>query len=109
MVRLANELGVIVDVAHASKRTVLDVASISKKPVIASHANAAALKGGHKRNLDDEEIEAIVRTGGVIGVTAIRETLPSPTIQGMVDNLKYIGGRALGGGVTLRWAQICSA
>ncbi|WP_188597184.1 membrane dipeptidase [Thermocladium modestius] len=90
LVRLANELGVIVDVAHASKRTVLDVASISKKPVIASHANAAALKG-HKRNLDDEEIEAIVRTGGVIGVTAIRETLPSPTIQGMVDNLKYIG------------------
>ncbi len=90
LVKLANELGIILDVAHASKRTVLDVASASKKPVIASHANAAALKG-HRRNLDDEEIEAIVRTGGVIGVTAIRETLPSPTIQGIVDNLKYIG------------------
>jgi len=69
---------------------VLDVASASRKPIIASHANASALKH-HRRNLDDEEIEAIIKTGGVIGVTAIRDTLPSPTMQGIVDNLKYIG------------------
>jgi len=90
LVKLANELGIIIDVAHASKQTVLDVASTSRKPIIASHANASALKH-HRRNLDDEEIEAIIKTGGVIGVTAIRDTLPSPTMQGIVDNLKYIG------------------
>ena len=90
LVKLADELGIIIDVAHASKQTVLDAASISRKPIIASHANASALKH-HKRNLDDEEIEAIIKTNGVIGVTAIRDTLPSPTMQGIMDNLKYIG------------------
>lgn len=90
LVRLANKLGVILDLAHAGKRTVLDVCSISKKPVIASHANSRRLKDSN-RNLDDEEIEAIVKTRGVIGITAITSTLPTKDIQGIISNIKYIG------------------
>ncbi|MEM3230300.1 MAG: membrane dipeptidase, partial [Metallosphaera sp.] len=79
-----------VDLAHAGKRTVMDVASITRKPVIVSHGNVMKLKT-HRRNLDDEEIEAVVRTKGVIGVTAIVSTLREPTLQGLVENLRYIG------------------
>lgn len=90
VVKLANSLGIIIDLAHAGKRTVLDVTTISKKPVIVSHANVSKLKP-HKRNLDDEEIEAIVKTKGVIGITAIVSTLHKPSIEGLVENIKYIG------------------
>ncbi|MEM0016514.1 MAG: membrane dipeptidase [Saccharolobus sp.] len=90
LVRLANELGIIIDLAHAGKRTVLDVAEITKKPVIVSHGNVRKLKD-HKRNLDDEEIEAIVKTKGVIGVTAIVSTLKEASINGIIENIRYIG------------------
>ncbi|BAB66092.1 dipeptidase [Sulfurisphaera tokodaii] len=90
VVKLANELGILIDLAHAGKRTVVDVASISKKPVIVSHTNVKKLKD-HNRNLDDEEIELVVKTRGVIGITAIPYTLKEPTIQGMVESIKYIG------------------
>ncbi|AOL17570.1 peptidase [Sulfolobus sp. A20] len=90
LVKLANSLGIIIDLAHASKKTVLDVASITKKPVIVSHANVKRLKD-HKRNLDDEEIEAVVKTGGVIGITAIVSTLREANINSIVENVKYIG------------------
>ncbi|AWR98009.1 peptidase [Acidianus sulfidivorans JP7] len=90
LVKLANALGIIIDVAHAGKRTVIDTSLVSKKPIIASHANSMKLKN-HKRNLDDEEIEAIVKTHGVIGVTAIVSTLRESTINSIVENIKYIG------------------
>ncbi|MFP3203507.1 MAG: membrane dipeptidase [Sulfolobus sp.] len=63
---------------------------MSRKPVIASHANVKRLKD-HKRNLDDEEIEAIVRTNGVIGITAIVFTLREGNLNSVIDNIKYIG------------------
>ncbi|ABW02487.1 dipeptidase [Caldivirga maquilingensis] len=90
LVKLANDLGMLIDLAHASKQTVLDTASVSRKPIIVSHANVRKLKDS-RRNLDDEMIEAVVKTGGVIGVTAIPSLLPKPSIEGVVDNIKYIG------------------
>ena len=90
LVKLANDLGMLIDLAHASRQTVLDAASISRKPIIVSHANVRRLKDS-RRNLDDEMIEAVVKTGGVIGVTAIPSLLPKPSIEGVVDNIMYIG------------------
>jgi membrane dipeptidase len=90
LVKLANKLGIIIDLAHAGKRTVLDVCSVTSKPVIISHGNAKRLKD-HERNYDDEELECIVKTGGVIGITAITSTLPEKTLKGIIENIKYIG------------------
>ena len=66
-----NRLGMIVDVSHSSRRTSLEATALSTQPVFANHANAEAL-APVSRNKDDEELLAIARTGGVIGVTAIR-------------------------------------
>jgi len=90
LVKLANSLGIIIDLAHASKNTLLEAASITKKPIIVSHANVRKLKE-HRRNLDDEEIETVIKTQGIIGVTAIVETLSEAKIENIVENIRYIG------------------
>jgi membrane dipeptidase len=91
LVDLCNRLGIIIDVAHASKRTIIDVCNSAKKPVICSHGNASAVMK-HLRNLDDEEIEAICRTGGVIGLTAIPQTLSNdPNLEDFRRHAEYIG------------------
>ncbi|MGC8561915.1 MAG: dipeptidase [Thermoplasmata archaeon] len=91
LVKVANEQNVIVDMAHASRGTILDACSVSKKPVISSHGNVKSIYN-HARNLDDDSIEAIVKTGGVIGITAIRTTLSKdPSINDMVKHMEYVG------------------
>jgi membrane dipeptidase len=70
LVRRAHALGVAVDVSHASDRAVSDVLALSRETagvVVATHSNARAL-AEHPRNLSDEQLRGIARTGGVIGL-----------------------------------------
>lgn len=67
LVKLAAELGVLVDVSHAADTTAQDVLRQSPLPVIASHSNARAVHD-HPRNLSDDLIRAVARSGGVVGV-----------------------------------------
>lgn len=69
-----NAIGMIVDCSHCNRRTTLDAAELSTEPILANHANADALTPT-LRNKDDEELLAIARRGGVIGVTTIRGML----------------------------------
>lgn len=66
-VALMNELGVVVDLSHATPATFWDVARITKAPVFASHANAMAIHE-HPRNLDDDQLRAIAASGGAVGL-----------------------------------------
>lgn len=90
LVKLADELGFIIDLAHASKQTVIDTASIVKRPIIVSHTAVRRFKDT-PRNIDDEAIEAVVKTDGVIGVAAIPSLLPRPSLEGMLEVIRYIG------------------
>ena len=67
-VRAAQDVGVAVDLSHASERTFWDVLEIAEKPVIASHSNAAALSSEFPRNLTDEQFTALVKCGGGAGL-----------------------------------------
>lgn len=64
-----NRLGMMVDVAHGSKATVLEAAALSKAPIISSH-HAVKHFVDIPRNLDDEEMIAIKATGGVVQIIA---------------------------------------
>jgi membrane dipeptidase len=64
-----NRLGIMVDVAHASKESMMQTAALSKAPIIASHSAIRALCDV-SRNMDDEQLLALKKTGGVIHVFA---------------------------------------
>ena len=64
-----NRCGIMVDVSHAAKSTMLQSAELSRAPVIASHSSVRALCDV-SRNLDDEQLVAIKQSGGVIQIVA---------------------------------------
>lgn len=65
VVKRMNELGMMIDVSHASDSAFYDVLRLSSKPVIASHSCARALCD-HPRNLTDDMLKALAENGGVI-------------------------------------------
>jgi len=90
LVRLANELGVIIDLAHASRNTMIDTLKISRKPVVISHANVRGVHD-HVRNVDDEILELLHSNHGVIGITMITSTIgPRPNIDSLVRHVLYV-------------------
>ena len=62
-----NELGVIVDLSHVGETAFYEAIKVSVKPVIASHSSAYVFNA-HQRNLKDDQIRAIAKTGGVVFV-----------------------------------------
>src|SRR5579872_777096 len=67
VVREMNRLGMMVDVSHVADKTFWDVIATSKAPVIASHSSARALTAA-PRNMTDEMLQAVAKTGGVVQV-----------------------------------------
>ncbi len=64
-----NKWGIMVDLSHPSKAANLQAIALSKAPVIASHSAARAL-ADHSRNMDDEQLLALKKNGGVIQAVA---------------------------------------
>lgn len=62
-----NDLGIMIDISHASEKTIADALEYSRTPIIASHSSARALCD-HPRNLTDDQLRQIAAKGGVIQV-----------------------------------------
>ncbi len=75
-----NRVGIMVDISHPSKEANLQAIALSKAPVIASHSGARAMFN-HSRNLDDEQLLALKKNGGVVQAVAfanyVKVTPPS--------------------------------
>ncbi len=67
VIREMNRLGMMVDVSHVSDKTFWDIIETSTKPVIATHSGCRAI-ANVPRNLTDEMIRAIGKSGGVVNV-----------------------------------------
>lgn len=67
VVREMQRLGVLVDLAHVSEKTMLDTLKIAGAPVIVSHSNARAVNH-HPRNVPDAALDAIKVNGGIVMV-----------------------------------------
>lgn len=67
VVHKLNELGVLVDLSHVGVRTFFDAIAESKKPILVSHSCVYALNPV-PRNLNDEQIKAVGKNGGVISI-----------------------------------------
>lgn len=86
LVREANRLGVIIDVSHAAATTFRDIVRVSAAPVIASHSNARALCD-HPRNLTDDQIRSIAKTGGMIGINFHSSFLRPDGQRAVIDDI----------------------
>lgn len=69
-----NRLGMMVDLSHPSKGANLEALRLTKAPVIASHSSARAL-ADHSRNMDDEQLLALKKNGGVIQIVGFASYL----------------------------------
>ncbi|HUR28578.1 MAG TPA: membrane dipeptidase, partial [Planctomycetota bacterium] len=67
VVRHMNQLGMVVDLSHAGARSFYDALETSSMPVIASHSGCKAVCD-HQRNLDDDQLRALARHDGVVGI-----------------------------------------
>ena len=65
-----NYYGIMVDISHPSKEAIRQTIAHSKAPVIASHSGARALSD-HPRNLDDEQLQWVKESGGVVQTVAL--------------------------------------
>ena len=70
VVQEMNRLGIFIDVAHASRQTVMQALEMSAAPIMASHSGASGL-ADVSRNLDDEQLQALKENGGVIQIVAL--------------------------------------
>ena len=65
-----NRLGMLVDVSHAAKTSMMQAVRLSSTPVVATHSCIHALCPV-PRNLDDEQLDLLKETGGLVQITAV--------------------------------------
>ncbi len=88
VVRRANDLGLIIDVAHASPAMVADVLELSIAPVILSHGG---LDGAcdSARNLSDAMMQAFAAKGGLVGIGYWDAAVCDVSPEGIVGSIRY--------------------
>ena len=96
LIAACNRLGILVDCSHLNERGFDDVAATSDAPLVASHSNAHALCP-HARNLTDRQLDAIARSGGLVGLNLataflrkdgrMRSDVPMDTLIAHLDHL----------------------
>lgn len=105
VVREANRWGIVIDVSHPSKQANLQAMELSRAPVMASHSSVRGL-ANHSRNMDDEELLALKRNGGVVQIVAFDSYLKVPppertaALAALRQEFGITGGR--GGGAALQ-------
>ena len=88
-VRRMEALGMVVDVAHASHAAVADVLAMATRPVVSSHGGVQATCKIN-RNLTDDEVKGIARTGGVIGIGYWAGAVCSTTPQAVATAIVHV-------------------
>jgi len=69
VIREMNRVGMMIDISHPSKQSMMQTLEITRAPIIASHSGVRALCN-HSRNLDDEQLRALAANGGVAQLVA---------------------------------------
>ncbi len=98
-----NRLGIMIDISHPSKESMMQTLALTKAPIIASHSAVRALCDV-SRNLDDEQLLALKKNGGVVQMVAFSGYVkqappPSPERQQALAALRTeFGLPAAGGG-----------
>lgn len=84
-----NRLGMVIDGSHSSDATVEQMIRLSKTPIVLSHSGPKAIFD-HPRNIDDELMRRLARSGGVMQMNTLflRETQPSEARDAIEERQK---------------------
>ncbi len=108
LVRTCNQMGIMIDVSHLNEAGFWDVASITDRPIVATHSNANALAPA-VRNLTDKQLDAVRESNGLVGINFhcgfLRKdgivSVADTSLTRIADHLVYIADRVGIDGVTL--------
>jgi membrane dipeptidase len=84
VVKEMNRRGIVIDTAHMTPRGILHTTELSQHPVICSHTLCRALANTGEyatRNIGDDQIRAIARGGGVVGLAPCRTLMNNPKAE----------------------------
>ncbi len=84
-----DELGMIIDVAHASPAMIDDILDQTNQPLVVSHTGVRGTRD-NIRNLSDKHIIRIAQKGGLIGVGFFAGAVNKPLKEGIVEAMKHI-------------------
>lgn len=88
VVRRADQLGIIIDIAHASPAMVRDVLELSSRPVILSHGGVKGVCST-ARNLDDDLMVDVAEAGGLLGIGYWDGAVCDPAPGSIVESIRY--------------------
>jgi membrane dipeptidase len=83
-----EQLGMIVDLAHASAAAIDDVTGLATNPVLVSHTGVCGTCDG-PRNLSDRHLERVAATGGLIGIAFFRHATCGRDLGAIVRAIRY--------------------
>jgi membrane dipeptidase len=90
LVDRCNDLGVIIDLVHASKKTQLEVTEVSKLPVMNSHSLSKRMYDV-ARNLDDKTLESFSKNKGVVGAIFDKNMIGrEKDLHSLMEHMKYV-------------------
>lgn len=84
-----NKLGMIIDLSHCSRQTLLDTVQTSKQPCAVTHAGCKSL-AATARNKSDEEIRALGKAGGFFGIFNMTTWLTNEPTASLDTVIKHI-------------------
>lgn len=84
-----DELGMIIDVAHAAPAMIDDILEQTTQPILVSHTGVRGTKD-NIRNLSDDHIRRIAANGGLIGVGFFKGAVNTPLTEGIVEAMKHV-------------------
>ncbi len=93
LIKTMNDLRVTLDLSHLNEKCFQEAIGLTELIPIATHSNARALTD-HPRNLRDEQLLAISKRGGVIGIVLYNQFLKTgeaaPTLEDVYTHADYI-------------------
>lgn len=92
VLRWTESKGVIFDFAHMNEKTFWDAERLVSGPIVVTHGNSYSVES-NPRNYKDEQLKAIERSGGLIGVffptSFVKKNADVVTINDIVDHVKH--------------------
>ncbi len=84
----ADDLSMVLDLAHSSERVVEDVLALTRRPVIVSHTGLAGACDS-PRNISDPLMKRIAAAGGLVGIGYWEGAVCDPSPEGVARSVRY--------------------